>query len=527
MKKILILTIFLFASCNTSKTVSSDRPNFLICISDDQSYPHSSAYGYAAVKTPAFDRVAEAGVLFNNAFTPAPGCSPMRAAFLTGRNIWEIEHAGTHASSFPKKYTTFSENLETAGYHVGHTGKGWSPGNWKVSGRIKNPAGTAYNQLKNKRPTTGIAPTDYAGNFKLFLKANTSSKPFCFWYGSREPHRGFEKGSGIKAGMDPKKVKVPSFLPDTPEIRSDILDYCLEIEWFDKHIARMMKTLKEQNKYHNTVIIVTSDNGMAFPYAKANANEYGIHMPLAISWPAKIKGKRKCDDIVNLIDVTASIYELSGVKPPSTYPLSGDKLGNLLLSGKQGQIEKHRTKAFSGRERHSSSRFNTLSYPQRTLRTKQFIYIRNFRPERWPAGTPPLYADIDGCPSLSFLKDNKDNASVKPFFHLAVDHRPAEELYDITKDPDCTKNLATKKQYQKIKSSHAKTLIDYLKKTKDPRVVAKDGGDIWETYPRYSHMRWFPEPQWYKDKVRTIPTLKWLEEKRSTETKKKKGKKKR
>ena len=74
------------------------RPNVLVAISDDQSYPHTSAYGYAAIQTPGFDRVARTGVLFNNAFTPAPGCSPMRAAFLTGRQIWQIENAGTHGS---------------------------------------------------------------------------------------------------------------------------------------------------------------------------------------------------------------------------------------------------------------------------------------------------------------------------------------------------------------------------------------------------------------------------------------------
>ena len=87
------------------------RPNILLAVSDDQSYPHASAYGYDAVSTPAFDRVARQGVLFSNAFTPAPGCSPMRAAFLTGRNLWQLEEAGTHASSFPKRYDVFPDRL--------------------------------------------------------------------------------------------------------------------------------------------------------------------------------------------------------------------------------------------------------------------------------------------------------------------------------------------------------------------------------------------------------------------------------
>ncbi|WP_148275209.1 sulfatase-like hydrolase/transferase, partial [Rhodopirellula baltica] len=114
---------------------SADRPNVLVAISDDQSFPHTSAYGYQAIQTPAFDRVAKTGVLFNNAFTPSPGCSPMRAAFLTGRNIWQIEHAGTHASSFASEYEVYQDRLENAGYFIGYTGKGWGPGNWKISDR--------------------------------------------------------------------------------------------------------------------------------------------------------------------------------------------------------------------------------------------------------------------------------------------------------------------------------------------------------------------------------------------------------
>ena len=102
----------------------AQRPNILIAISDDQSYPHASAYGDAAIKTPNFDRVAKSGVLFQNAFTPAPGCSPMRAAFLTGREIWQIREAGTHASYFPTDLPVFTTQLEASGYHVGMTGKG-------------------------------------------------------------------------------------------------------------------------------------------------------------------------------------------------------------------------------------------------------------------------------------------------------------------------------------------------------------------------------------------------------------------
>ncbi len=152
------------------------RPNILVAISDDQSYPHTSAYGYRAIRTPNFDRVASMGILFHNAFSPAPGCSPMRAAFLTGRNIWQLEHAGTHASSFSTKYEVYQERLERAGYFVGYTGKGWGPGNWKVSGRDRNPAGVNFSSRTRNAPA-GIRNTDYAANFAEFLAQRPPGKP--------------------------------------------------------------------------------------------------------------------------------------------------------------------------------------------------------------------------------------------------------------------------------------------------------------------------------------------------------------
>ncbi len=512
------------------------RPNILVAISDDQSYPHASAYGYEAISTPSFDRVARMGLLFRNAFTPAPGCSPMRAAFLTGRNIWQIEEAGTHASLFPRKYEVYQDRLEQAGYFVGYTGKGWGPGNWQGSGRERNPAGPSFSDKTLQSPP-GIRNTDYAENFADFLATRPPDKPFSFWYGSSEPHRSFPQGIGRANGLDPDKVRVPPFLPDTPEVRDDILDYCYEIQWFDAHLGRMLNLLAESGELQNTLVIVTSDNGMAFPRAKANVYEYGIHMPLAVCWPAKAPGGRTVDDLVNLIDLTATIYEAAGVAPPSQFPLAGRSLVALMSSGKEGVVEPTRDAVFSGRERHSSARFNSLGYPQRCIRTFDFLYIHNFRPERWPAGAPqkygsggyadaqdvrarrlgPLhggYHDIDACPTLAFLIKQRADAEIGKYFHLAVDRRPAEELYDIRRDPGCVENLAADPAHQAVKDKLAARLIDYLVATGDARVTADDTGDIWETYPRYSGLRWFPEPDWARDTPDRVPKQDWLEERR-------------
>lgn len=508
------------------------RPNFLIAISDDQSYPHASAYGCRGISTPAFDRVAKSGVLFENAFTPAPGCSPMRAAFLTGRHIWQIEHAGTHASSFSKKYQTFQKRLEDTGYFVGYTGKGWSPGNWKVSGRDRNPAGPAFSSKKLKAPA-GIRSTDYAANFSDFLKQRTPGKPFSFWYGGSEPHRAFKKGIGRENGMKLADAEVPAFLPDRPEVRDDILDYYYEIQWFDQHLGRMLDALKKAGELDNTIVIVTSDNGMAFPRAKANCYEFGIHMPLAVSWPAKIQGGRKLDDVVNLIDVTATIYEAANVSPPATTPISGRSLMPILVPSD----EKPRPRfeyTFSGRERHSSSRFNSLGYPQRCIRSAQYLYIRNFHPERWPAGPGQKfdrvtyskdgkvvdakmgsehggYHDIDACPTLSFLIDNRDDPELGKYLQWSVAKRSAEELFDIRKDPACLHNLATKDEYGGVIRSLGGRLDKYLIDTRDPRSFLREDGNVFETYPRYSALRWFPEPEWFKKHPEAVSEQLWLE----------------
>lgn len=493
--------------------LASDRPNILFAISDDQSFPHASAYGGKSIFTPAFDRVAREGVLFTGAVTASPGCSPSRASILTGRYPWQNEHAGTHASLFSNKFATYPRLLAKAGYHVGLTGKGWGPGNFKDGGFTQNPAGPTYSVSSSQTPD-GIRGTDYAASFSKFLTARQDDQPFCFWYGASEPHRSFGKGIGLAHGGQLDDVEVPSFLPDTPEVRSDLLDYEYEIEWFDTHLGRMLAELEKLGELDNTLVVVTSDNGMAFPRAKANCYEYGIHMPLAIRWPARVPGGRIVDDMVSLIDLMPTYLEACGVEHPGEFPMAGRSLLSLLTSDQEGIVDPTRTEAYSARERHSSSRWNNLSYPQRCIRTRQYLFIRNFRPERWPAGTPqklgrsndpqqgdvepgPMhgaYHDIDACPTMTLLTTGAEDPVLGKFLQLAVARRPAEELYDIRSDPACLNNLANSAEHAEVKAELKKRLEDYLRQTGDPRIL--DGGEIFESYKRYSGIRTFPKPDW-------------------------------
>ncbi len=503
------LTCLLFAMFATpSASSAEDRPNILFVIADDQSHAHTSFAGYKAVNTPGFDRVASEGVYFRNAFAPSPGCSPTRAAFLTGRHTWQIENAGTHASSFPAKYVAFPDLLEQAGYFVGMTGKGWGPGNFKaVDSRPRNPAGPEFSKRKATPPATGIGKNDYAANFADFIEQRPAGKPFYFWCGGVEPHRDYEKGSGLRMGKSLDDAVPPQFLPDTPEVRSDILDYCVEIEWFDSHLVRMLKQLDELGELDRTIVIVTSDNGMPFPRAKANLYEYGFHMPLAIRWGDAAAGGRVVDDLIGFVDLTATILDASGAaQPGQPYPIAGRSIVDILRSREQGLVDPSRDAVFAARERHSSSRYQNWTYPQRAIRTPEFLYIRNFRPDRWPAGDPVVlkddgslgrahsgYTDIDSSPTLDFLIDQATDPVLGKYLQYAVGKRPAEELFDIVADSACLNNLAGDAKYAPARQRLADRLTAYLTQTGDARVL--DGGEVWETYPRYSAIRQFPAPE--------------------------------
>lgn len=480
--------------CLAQKSV---RPNILIAIADDQSYPHASAYGSTWINTPAFDRVATEGLLFSNCYACSPGSSPSRASMLTGLFPWQIEEAGTHASSFPSGYVCYTEVLQDAGYQVGYTGKGWGPGDWKVSGRTQNPAGPEYNECRLVPPVKGVSEIDYSANFRVFLDSLPTDQPFCFWYGANEPHRPYTRDVWKKKDRTEASAKVPAYLPDVQEVRGDLLDYAYEIEWFDIHLGQIIQELEKRDMMQNTIIIVTADNGLPFPGAKANCYDAGIHVPLAICWQGHILRHGIEQVAVSLIDIFPTIMELTGT-PYSTIPLSGHSLAPLLGIGK-GEYEPH--EIYSGRERHSSARPNNWGYPIRSMRQGRYLLIRNFHPERMPAGNAlPLgeknpvngYCDIDGSPTKKFIIEHRSDSAFAPYFRHAAALRPEYELYDVEQDPDCMNNLAEVPSHRRVLRKMKKRLSRSLRAMHDSRTG--ENPEVWESYPRLKGpMRVFQE----------------------------------
>lgn len=501
-----ILIVGVITSCNKSKirevNRNKKRPNILFAIADDQSFPYAPAYGTKGIYTPSFDKVAKEGVLFLNAFAAAPQCSPSRAAILAGKNIWELQEAGTNATYFPKM-PVFTDILDENGYRLGYTGKAWAPGNWKDAGWARNPVGDEYNELQLENASaTGISPIDYFEKFKDFLSKRTTDEPFFFWYGGHEPHRVYEYGSGKKSGRLNEEIFIPPFLPDTPIVRNDVNDYILEIEWFDSQLGKMLDYLSSLGELDNTIIIVTADNGMPFPYAKANLQEQGTHVPLAISWPKGIKDNVVASSLTSLIDLAPTLLSLA--RMPGLEDISGKDFSKELLKSEVITDNVGRKYVFTGRERHTHARPDNLGYPARAIRSKDYLYVYNYKADRWPAGNPvpdkysgdkgdstykpmhPGYHDIDDSPSKALLQSNQLDYEI--YFNLGFSKRPTEQFYNLTDDPYCINNLAFNSKWDSLKSKHRQLLLKKLELQNDPRTI---GDSIFESDPRFSKMRKF------------------------------------
>lgn len=464
--------------CGDSPTI---RPNVLVVISDDQSFAHTSVMGSKMVQTPAFDRIANEGVLFTNAFVSAPSCGPARASLLTGQEFYRLREASMNHTIWPDRaLSVYTDELAKDGYHVGFTGKGWGPGNWQVSRRPEPPTGKAYNERKLQAPGTEISDIDYAANFEAFLQNNPESRPFCFWAGVIEPHRPFNPGIGVKNGKRLEDMEVPAFLPDTPEVRGDLADYAYEIEWYDAQLARMLQVLENSGQLANTLIIVTSDNGMPFPRAKGNLYDYGARVPLAIRWGNRANAGRRVDDFVSHCDIAPTILEAASQRVPGE--ITGRSLMYHLESRDAGMLESSRDAVFYGIERHlPGSRPEGAGYPARAVRDKDYLYIHNYTPDRNPVGDRPGivwpeddpvggFGDTDGGRSKTAIAQREKEDPVR--YKLAFGPRPVEELYRISDDPFQMKNLAAEPSMAVVKQALAQRLLAHLRDTNDPRELS-------------------------------------------------------
>ena len=309
-----------------------------------------------------------------------------------------------------------------------------------------------------------------------------------YWFASYEPHRVYQEGVGKLVGKNPSKVLIPGFFPDTEEIRSDILDYLVEIEWYDMHLLKMMTYLDSIGELENTIVVMTSDNGMPFPRAKANLYEYGAHMPLAIRWGNKLT--RVVNYFISFVDFAPTFLEAAKVAIPET--MSGKSFYDILLSKKSGQIDPERNTAIIYKERHAWVQPEGECTPVRAYRKDNWLVIWNLAPDMWPAGHPDPeinfnlwpFGDVDDGPSKTEVMKQKNKENVVGYFNMAFGKRPEFELYDIQKDPYQLSNLATNSQYTEILNLLINEMKGKLRATNDPRIVGI-GIDHFENAPYF------------------------------------------
>ncbi|WP_186755226.1 sulfatase family protein [Echinicola salinicaeni] len=490
----LIILVAFWSYIQKERKNKTTKPNILFAIMDDVTYMHMGAYGCDWVNTPNFDRVAEEGILFNNAYTPNAKCAPSRSNILTGRNSWQLEEGANHWPYFPAKFKTFAEVLDENSYHVGYTGKGWAPGRAKnEDGSARNLLVNNYSQIKTIPPTPHISNVDYAANFEAFLEDNAEEEPFFFWYGGLEPHRGYEYGSGIaKGGKSVGEVnddQVFDFWPAKDSVKTDLLDYAYEIEYFDKQLGKMMAELEERGELDNTIIIVTADNGMPFPRVKGQEYEYSNHLPLAIRWGNGIMTTgRKIDDFISFIDFAPTFLELAGVKEKDSgmEAITGNSFSDILFSDHSNMVDPKRNHVLIGKERHDVGRPDDQGYPIRGIVQDRMLYLRNFKPDRWPAGNPETgYLNTDGGATKTVCLNSIYDASTFDYWAWSFGKRPAEELYNIKEDPDCVHNLVLSGDFDKEREKLKKALFKKLKAQGDPRMFGN--GDIFDRY-KYSDL---------------------------------------
>jgi N-sulfoglucosamine sulfohydrolase len=401
--------------------------------------------------------------------------------------------------------------LRDAGYHIGETYKVWSPG---------TPVDAPFGAGKHAYEKAGALPNDFSenvtkmigeglsleaarekifdqvrGNFDAFLSDRKPGQPWHYWFGPTTTHRRWIKGSGKKLwGIEPDalKGKLPPFLPDVPEVREDLADYLGEVQALDAYIGLLLKKLEATGELENTLVVVSGDHGMpGVTNGKCNLYDFGTGVTLAARLPKGMGGRRGrvVDDLISLPDLAPTFLEAAGVALPAG--MNARSFLNVLRSDKNGQVDASRNWVISGRERHVAfANENNLPYPQRALRTREFLYIRNFAPERWPLGSPfrvtetsaPTqeelesqtyagFADMDASPTKAWLTLHRNDAQWKRFYDIAFARRPGEELYDLIKDPYQTRNVAADPGYAKERAQLAAKLMKILTDAGDPRVT--------------------------------------------------------
>jgi len=516
-----LLLIFLLAG--RLAQAEEPRPNILFFFADDWGR-YASIYADAdkpslndVISTPNIDRVAREGVVFENAFVPVASCSPCRASLATGRYFWNCGSGAFlngKASNWKghdnpmRSLPKFGDLIRESGYYAQKSRKTFAfdssprPKSLRALGQVGYEryglyVGAAKDQAERKSRHDEIVD-NCRQEIRQVLAGRSEGQPFFFAFGSINVHRPYIPDSGKNLwGIEPDALKglLPKFLPDAHDVRRDFSDYLGEVLALDLMLGTMLEELKASGELDNTVVILSGDHGIpGIPRGKTNCYDLATRVPLVVRWPNGIPSGRRVEDFVSVMDIGPTLLELSGEKMPAS--MDGHSFLLQLTSKKSGWIDPERDSVIIGRELHfHNARPGNLPYPMRAIRTKDHLYIRNFKPERWPMGAPydaaklterealykmglqttPAYRDLDGSLTKAWMMSLCEEPGDKELFQLTMHPRPGEELYDLKKDPDQLVNLAADPEYASVLITLSGRIDKIMNDTGDPRM--KDAFD--------------------------------------------------
>lgn len=403
----------------------SDRPNIIWIMAEDMG-PDLECDGMAGVKTPNLNRLAQEGVRFTRAYCSNPICSPSRSAMMVGVDQTVINaqhHRSNRDVPLAAPYKPITSYLRGAGYTC------------ILGSDLVMKKGRKID-CNFKYEETG--PYDGVSHFGLFDKLDNytaADQPFFNQIQCLVTHRGDWWNGVRKASKHPvplDAVKLPPWFADTPEIRYDWAAYLDTVEYMDNEVGLLMQQLKDKGLDKNTVVIFIADNGRCNLRGKGYLQDTGLHVPMIVWAPGRVKAGTVVDEIVSMTDISATILQLAGAEMPA------------YLDGKPVfAVEKPQY-----RESIRSARdiWDEIDECCRSITTKQYSYIKNLMPAV-PWDAHQAYLDLNR-PAVHVMRRLKAEGKLSPtesiFF---ADRKPVEELYDLNADPDQLHNLATEPAY--------------------------------------------------------------------------------
>jgi N-sulfoglucosamine sulfohydrolase len=455
------LLISLALTLALSVPAAAAPKNVVLLIADDLGL-QLGCYGDPVARTPHIDALAKSGTRFTHAFASVASCSPSRATILTGLPThacgqYGLAHATHNQHSF-RNVRGLPALLAPAGYRSGVIAK------LHVQPKEVFP-------FDVEMPGNGRNPVQIAEQAKKFV-AECGDRPFFLLVGFTDPHRaarGFANDGKYPPEVpavkfDPTAVPVPYHLPDQPEVRAELAEYYQSVARLDDGVGRVLKVLADAKRLDDTLVIFLSDNGIPFPGAKTTLYDAGVHLPLIVRKPGQKEGVVN-SAMVSWTDIAPTVLEWCGVKPP---PAGKKNKAAVEIAGRSFLpiLEEAEPKGWD--VVYGSHQFHevTMYYPVRMVRTRTHKYLLNLaHPLEYP-----FASDLWGSAMWQGVLKRGDSMmgsrSVKAFLH-----RPKEELYDLSADPNELKNLAGDSTHAKVLEELRGKLAAWREKTDDPWLI--------------------------------------------------------